>query len=278
MARKRLKQWIRDHTTQKAFARDLHVSEGYVSQILHGDRVPSLPILAEIEDLTGIGIRSWLPSFLTGAVPTLTNIGPEMGKVLEFPSENAELANQQNQGGVSLHNRHCTNPTDLASGQHRPKLSESERFWSKVLRGGEDDCWVWRGSCARGYGQFSRGSKPKCPAHRYSWELVHGPIPDGLVVCHKCDNPPCVNPTHLFLGTQGDNLADCRAKGRMPDTRVRKLTPADVEAIRAAAAAGGRGVQNRLAEQYGVTKVCISLIVNGHRKVSRRRTPAAVSA
>jgi hypothetical protein len=88
----------------------------------------------------------------------------------------------------------------------------AQRFWPKVDKSG--DCWVWTASKNdRGYGHFGRGGRT-VSAHRVAWELARGPIPEGLWVLHKCDNPPCVNPAHLFLGTPGDNARDREAKGR----------------------------------------------------------------
>jgi hypothetical protein len=90
----------------------------------------------------------------------------------------------------------------------------ADRFWEKVEKG--DGCWTWVGTrTGRGYGTF-RANDPRRqePAHRLSWEFVNGPIPDGLSVLHHCDNPPCVRPDHLFLGTRGDNNRDAAAKGR----------------------------------------------------------------
>jgi hypothetical protein len=95
----------------------------------------------------------------------------------------------------------------------KPKADPAARFWAKVQRG--EGCWEWQGANnGKGYGCFGKeGSRPYY-AHRFSWELHAGPIPDGLFVLHRCDNRRCVNPEHLFLGTQGDNMRDMIAKGR----------------------------------------------------------------
>lgn len=88
-----------------------------------------------------------------------------------------------------------------------------ERFWEKVKKG--DGCWIWSSFHNEyGYGQLRFRGRMR-GAHRASWEINCGPIPDGLFVLHKCDNPGCVNPNHLFLGTNQDNLRDASNKGRL---------------------------------------------------------------
>lgn len=91
------------------------------------------------------------------------------------------------------------------------RLRANQLFWSNVQRGDDAACWLWTGRIdPAGYGKFSSWR-----AHRLMYERHAGQIPDGLVVCHRCDNPSCVNPAHLFVGTQGDNMRDASAKGRL---------------------------------------------------------------
>lgn len=92
------------------------------------------------------------------------------------------------------------------------KTPPEERFWDKVVK--TESCWLWDASVDRkGYGKINHNGKPKS-AHRLSYEIAYGPIPEGMFVCHKCDNPPCVRPDHLFIGTNKDNMADMKSKGR----------------------------------------------------------------
>jgi hypothetical protein len=111
-------------------------------------------------------------------------------------------------GGGRWCSRRCFN----TARREAPQPPVSERFWPKVRKTG--GCWEWSAATRLcGYGVLNVLGRT-VDAHRISWELHYGPIPRGMVVCHRCDNPPCVRPDHLFLGTKRDNTHDMLRKGR----------------------------------------------------------------
>lgn len=134
-------------------------------------------------------------------------------------------------------------------------------FWEYVDKSG--NCWVWTGTLAAGgYGRFLGDS-----AHRLSYEQTYGAIPDGYFVCHRCDNPPCVRPEHLFLGTHQDNMDDMDAKDRRAIGErhgCARLAPEQVQAIRSRYAAGGVSYGS-LAKEYDISKATVSHIVTGRK-------------
>jgi hypothetical protein len=149
-------------------------------------------------------------------------------------------------------------------------MAADDDFWSRVSKG--PGCWEWAGTHRRdGYGVFWDGRR-QTRAHRAAWELTNGPIPDGLSVLHSCDNPPCVRPDHLRLGSQRDNMADMDNRGRRfspfvgqvqagERNRNARLTADQVAHIRGMAAAGH--YHDDIAARYGTTRANVSQIVRG---------------
>jgi len=152
--------------------------------------------------------------------------------------------------------------------QRKPKKPLAERFWPRVFKNGADGCWLWQGyHCRFGYGYFSIDRVPTT-AHRVAYLLTYGSFDQSLNVLHRCDNPPCVNPTHLFLGTRADNVRDMDAKGRRgrgaprgEESPFARLTDENVRRIRAMYATGSYA-QRELGEMFGVARSTIFLAVS----------------
>lgn len=155
----------------------------------------------------------------------------------------------------------------------RQPTDPQKRFWSKVHK--SEGCWTWQGTLRpTGYGTvWVPHPWRNVRAHRYSWELHNGPIPDGLCVCHRCDNPSCVRPDHLFLGTHAENMADMSRKGRTNpppaashargERNHAKLTEADVIEMRRQRKAGA--LLRELAERFGVCATTARAICIGKK-------------
>jgi len=167
---------------------------------------------------------------------------------------------------INHHNAHLQKSEPLA-----------ERFWKKVHKGGDDECWIWQGRIDKnGYGRIdlSRQDKNRL-AHRLSYTLTHGSIPDGLDILHQCDNPACVNPSHLFPGTHKQNMEDRARKGRgirgqqwydalgvgedNPNARLSNTEVAEARALWES----GAFTQTAIAKRLNVDQSHISNIIRG---------------
>ena len=148
----------------------------------------------------------------------------------------------------------------------------SERIMSHISINPVSGCWEWQGTKRNGYGRMiigsrTGGTRKSVSVHRLSYEIKNGKIPDGMEICHKCDNPCCVNPDHLFAGTRQDNVDDREAKGRNvifsgEENGRSKLTRKDVKNARWKRAYRGTSFQ-KLAVEYCVSKKTMQNAVNG---------------
>ena len=139
------------------------------------------------------------------------------------------------------------------------------RFWGRVDKNGPNGCWIWTGYRQRfGHGWLGKQGL----AHRYSWELLNGPLPAGKCLLHRCDNPPCVNPEHLFLGDRAINNADKVAKGRHAWGEKNKHAILNAEQVleilrRKPERSGIHGYTKSVAAEYGVSEGAVSAIWAG---------------
>ena len=150
-------------------------------------------------------------------------------------------------------------------------MNLQERFDAQYEIVEPEGCWVWTGSLDRhGYGRI-RSEGPQLQAHRASWELHKGPVPKGegyhgICVLHRCDNPPCVNPIHLFLGSHTINMVDKVEKGRSPRGETHgktKLTDLQVVEIRALA---GTMLQREIGARFGVSQTHVGRLISQQRR------------
>ena len=151
--------------------------------------------------------------------------------------------------------------TGLRGGRYR-RYTLAERLASRTVKG--PSCWIVQGyqNPRNGYVQIAeRTGSPMLYAHRVAWELVNGPIPAGWVIAHACDVPNCVNPDHLFLATQRQNILDSIHKGRYNAFGIQKLNADQVREIRGRAASGE--LQKDIAAAFGIARNTVSGIVSG---------------
>ena len=140
----------------------------------------------------------------------------------------------------------------------------AQRFWRKVKKQSPNECWLWIGAIGQtGYGNFGVNHRT-VNAHRVAWILSHGDIPFGLQVLHHCDNRACVNPNHLFLGTQKVNVQDCVAKLRLRPAAGERHPRAVMSASTVALVRKSKARRAELAKQFGVSLQCIDKIINRH--------------
>jgi len=162
--------------------------------------------------------------------------------------------------------QYCSKLCQTKAQKEKALQSFSDRFWGNVMIGSNDVCWLWIGrKNQNGYGVFDHGGRPHI-ASRFCYELSHGKLPQNIFVCHSCDNPGCVNPSHLWAGTPKQNVDDCVAKGRNSGgnglrgsaASRSKLTEAQARTIKLS-----RVPAVDLAAEFGVSATAIRKIQSG---------------
>lgn len=175
-------------------------------------------------------------------------------------------------------------PDYKARKRGEPTMLLRDRLYGKMRVNPYTGCWEWQGYKRNGYGRITTGSRTDgtrrtSSTHRVSYELEYGEIPEGMEVCHKCDNPSCINPKHLFLGTRQDNVNDREAKGRNivqsgEANRMAKLTQKEVKEARQKRARY-KTPYAMLADEYGVCKKTMMNAIKGKTWKCVKYLPAA---
>lgn len=171
---------------------------------------------------------------------------------------------------------------DCHTAMFTTRMSSDElaaKLWARVVKQ-PTGCWEWQGARSRGYGQIGVPRERRVVyTHRLAYELANGPIPDGLLVCHTCDNPPCCNPAHLWVGSHVDNAVDMVGKARTNNRagmrhHNAKLTYEQVAEIRSRYVPGtdkrlGTGASAvELAEEFGITRLYVRILSYGEWRVA----------
>ena len=158
--------------------------------------------------------------------------------------------------------RYCSNRCKALD---QRRASPEERLWSRIPQS-PSGCWEWQGKRNKyGYGVLQVEGRHRM-AHRFAYELTYGPIPDGFLICHICDNPSCCRPDHLFPGTMADNMRDACHKGRLAKGENHRHSKLNEDKVREIRTLWERGEQIvKLASVFGVSAACVGQVV--HRKL-----------